>query len=133
MQSQISTVYGLAGRYAAVFVTTTDNEGEGPAGLAVADLRTGGRRVVQDLGSLEETGPQRIDKAVVRATGDVAWADSTPQPDGSMLVRIARKNRAAGSPTILDRGSAIDPQSLHLDGTHITWTDNGSPKSARLG
>ena len=38
-----------------------------------------------------------------------------------------------GSNTLLDQGDQVDPKSLTLDGSTVTWRNNGETKTATLG
>jgi hypothetical protein len=74
-----------------------------------------------------------IGSIVVKSDGAVAWI--------STLSSIVRRGRAtevfeatvsASSPKRLDSGNKIDPTSLQLHGSTLTWRDGGAVRHATL-
>ena len=82
------------------------------------DTRKGGRRLEAGNGQVG------VDALVVTARGAVAWAE----PDGGE--EAVQASDAAGTRT-LDHG-AIDPKSLGVELTIVSWTRDGEEHFARL-
>ena len=82
------------------------------------DTREGRRRLEAGNGQVQ------VDALVVTAKGAVAWAE----PDGGE--EAVQASDAAGTRT-LDSG-AIDPKSLRVELTIVSWTRDGEERFARL-
>lgn len=74
---------------------------------------------------------QSVTSLIVRRSGAVAWIASV----GSIInsetsVEVHKLDR--GDSVLLDRGRKIDPKSLRLRGSTLTWTDAGATRSSTL-
>lgn len=92
------------------------------ARVQVIDLRDGSR--IHDWAD-HQVGATR---PLMTATGAVAWsAFNIDSPENQI-----RKSDADGERVVLDSGSGIDTQSLTLDGTTLSWRNNGEFRTAEL-
>jgi len=91
------------------------------AGITVRDLTTGRRMHRFDRPSYAVAG------AVLDRHGSVAWIGQLP--DRSYEVRRADRQ---GENTRLDAGPAIEPSSLALSGSTVSWRNGGATKTAPL-
>jgi hypothetical protein len=94
---------------------------ETAAGITVRDLKTGRRihRFSRPYYTLAG--------AVLDSHGSVAWIGKLS--DGSFEARRADRK---GENTRLDAGSAIEPSSLALRGSTVSWRNGGATKTAPL-
>lgn len=88
-------------------------------------------------------GVPKVGSLVFRSSGAVAWiacpgrhasrgmfAPTCERPGASDRVYVLR--RGARKPELIDTGSRIDPHSLRLHGSRITWLKRGRTVSAAL-
>jgi hypothetical protein len=114
------SIVRLAGPYAS-YVLTRPNATEAESSMVVTDLRAGARATFVAL--VEVLGD------VLTPTGTVAWlGHNSDDPYPALSVRTLN---ASGS-TLLDRSPDIDPHSLQLSGSTLTWLDDGVQRSATL-
>jgi hypothetical protein len=76
---------------------------------------------------------QSIGSIVVRGDGAVAWIgelNSIGARHPTIQVLKARPSDTRG--TVLDSGTAIDPASMRLDGSTLTWRHGGATRHAPL-
>ena len=92
-------------------------------GVRVVDLRDGVLRLPQ-MPSLD-WWPSDIE---LKDNGSVAWIVSEQQPEGSRHVGVLD---TAGQ-RLLDSGTGIEPDSLTLTGSTLSWLRNGEVRSATL-
>jgi hypothetical protein len=75
---------------------------------------------------------QTVTSLVVRRGGAIAWiARDASIISSDVAVEVHKLDRRS-SPVLLDRGKAIDPSSLRLSGSSLTWTDGGATRSSTL-
>ncbi len=127
----------LAGRYVAYYDSwSVDYDNASGDSLIVLDLRSG--KVV--LGADTGTGADcpgcvggrvypSVVRTVLRPTASVAWTNTTDWT-GPAVNEVWKTDR--GGRRRLDRGTTVDPNSLRLHGSTITWTDGGSRRTASL-
>ncbi len=108
--------------------------------VTVVDLRRAGKRVEKGTTGYSNgfrlTAPARIvhlpsnvhvTDLELRNSGTVAWIQSDPAT-GQLAVRV----RTRHATTDLAAGADIDPASLHLKGTRLSWMQAGAEHSARI-
>jgi hypothetical protein len=120
-----------AGSFAAVAYTDYENEDAAGLSVTVVDLRSGTRRV--HIESPGEFTVPRVLALVLRTNGAAAWVyDQASISTGEGERR--REVHAAGTGAIrtLDAGPGIDPASLALDGSRLSWTNDGAGRSATI-
>ncbi len=76
------------------------------------------------------TTVDRVDHAVLRRDGGVAWIESYFRPERSPGRVVARFGGCGER--LLDEGDDIDPASLRLGGDGVTWGDAGGLQTASL-
>lgn len=83
------------------------------------------------------TGKQRpesfdsVASLVLRSDGSVAWITTVASPLARVsTAEVHRADRHGAA--LLDSGPAINPRSLSLHGSTVSWTDGGSRRSASL-
>jgi hypothetical protein len=75
---------------------------------------------------------QSVTSLIVRRSGAVAWIASVGSiVNSEMSVEVHRLDRG-GRSVLLDRGAKIDPKSLRLRGSTLTWTNAGVTRSSTL-
>jgi hypothetical protein len=105
----------------------------GSAVVIVERLATGRklRTLPATTGALAPESYQRVGSLVVRPDGAVAWIGTA-----SSIVRSSRSievHRADGRGQVeLDSGLAIDPSSMRLHGTTLSWRHADLVRSASL-
>jgi hypothetical protein len=84
-----------------------------------------------DLGFVESFST--VGSIVVKSDGAVAWIGHTSSIVGrGRGTEVFEATVSASSPTRLDSGNAIDPASLRLDGSTLTWRHGGAARHATL-
>jgi hypothetical protein len=74
---------------------------------------------------------QSVGSVVVRANGAVAWIGLEHSiVGGSTAIEVHASG--AGGDQVLDSGSRIDPTSLRLHGSRLSWSDGGATRHATL-
>jgi hypothetical protein len=124
----------LAGRYVAYgyarFGVDTVS-----ATVVVRDLGNG-RQVRSGPATTKPVGPeffQSVASIVVKADGAVAWIGQSGSiiRHGSSEIEVDKAD--AHGISLLDSGSGIDPRSLRLHGSAVSWRRSGRSRSASLG
>lgn len=70
----------------------------------------------------------------LRANGSVAWvARITQGMPATTTFEVRAFHAAKARSTILDSGAAIGSRSLALSGMTLYWTNDGAPRSTKLG
>jgi hypothetical protein len=105
-------------------------------GFTVVTVRrlSDGKRLVDDSATLASTGPESfsaLDALVLKRDGAVAWIS-----DSQSIVRPGKevevvKHDSAGQ-KLLDSGGGIQPTSLRLQGSTVSWVNAGVKRSAAL-
>jgi hypothetical protein len=102
--------------------------------IVVVRRLTDGKRLHSDPATTQSVGPeayQTVDSLVVKRNGSDAWiavANSLGTHQTSTEVHADSTDGFA----LLDAGSEINPSSLRLDGSKLTWRHGGSKRSATL-
>jgi hypothetical protein len=98
--------------------------------VIVRDLRNGRRLHLAPAGTSPEIGPVVV--LVVKDDGAVAWiAQDNSRSEGSNTgYEVNAVDRARSR--LLAAGSDIDPHSLALKGSTLSWTQGGKPRSTSL-
>jgi hypothetical protein len=134
----------LAGPYVATADDFVSDAGIDAATVAVMDLRRRARasplaegspirfrgqaRVVHRApATVADRQHDHVRALVLRRTGSVAWI-AQDLVTGSFEVHAISDHRKR----LLDQGQAIDPASLALHGTRLTWRDGTTPRAAAL-
>jgi hypothetical protein len=90
--------------------------------------------VVKDLRAtraVSAEASESIGSVAVLASGTVAWIGSEHSIVGHRSA-IEVHSAGAGGDQILDSGPNIDPASLRLHGSRLTWVDGGATRHATL-
>ncbi len=72
-----------------------------------------------------------VTSLVLKPSGSVAWI-ATASSLGTHRSLTQVRRLAAGKDVLLDSGARIDPRSLRLRRSNLTWRDGSSTRSARL-
>jgi hypothetical protein len=104
------------------------------AAIFVRNLRTG--RVAQRHPAVTEvSGPENfssVAQIVLNDTGAVAWiGEENSITAGGLLLRQVEIGDSAGF-SVADQGAGIEPRSLELHGSTLSWIDSGTVRSALL-
>lgn len=123
----------LAGRYVAFSSEYTASTGDAIGALvAVCDLRTG--TFVHRFQSPGDPNTYDVTDLELRANGSVAWvARIIPGMPATTTFEVRAFQAAKTRSTILDSGAAIGSRSLALSGMTLYWTNDGAPRSTKLG
>jgi hypothetical protein len=125
---QVLNHFRLAGPYAA-FGCGGNLSGGCWSAVYVVDLRDGSRRVVNlDTGGF--SGGASPTDVEIKENGSVAWIEPLYSPDGTGSYRVGAVD--ASGRRVLDQGSRIDPDSLTLSDSTLTWVHARRPRSAAL-
>jgi hypothetical protein len=126
------TVVIVAGRLAAYGLRSCGID-TGTGTLVVRRL-TDGHELHTFPATTSPAGPESyraVRSVVLRPDGAVAWIGAA-----SSIVSHRKQvevNAATGAtPRLLDKGVGIDPESLRLHGTRLTWSNGGRTRSASL-
>ena len=130
-EDYVSKGLASAGKYVLFAVIGHAGEDLGTLHPTVLNVTTGGKQVYNT--SAEDFSTLKLSALAVNAEGSAAWVyEQFPLDAGEGIrQRQVQKGDADGS-AVLDDGLGIDPASLKLDGTSLTWTNAGQPKSATL-
>lgn len=117
----------LAGRYIAYdYLLCAHGHCTGRVGLL--DTRTQRLRTFEAEAVPSELGPAAARSLVVTAAGSVAWIRARSETPNYEVFAVPPGRRAQ----LLDRGPAIDPDSLAAGGGTLYWTDEATPRSAAI-
>lgn len=123
----------VAGRVVAYGVTTL--------GVDTATTAVMVRRLTNgaELGSFSATNDlfpesfQSIGSLVINSDGRVAWiAKQTSIAAHAQAIAVFQASSPAARATLLDSGVAIDPTSLRLSGSALSWRHGGTARHATL-
>jgi hypothetical protein len=93
--------------------------------LRVIDLRDPASvRLVDPTPGVETAWPQSASDLALKPNGAIAWTVSGSGPELWALDAAGLRQ--------LDAGTALDLESLELDGSTLTWTNGGTTRSATL-
>jgi hypothetical protein len=107
----------------------------GSSGVSVKNLRTG--TVTEGFPAI--TGPSEpvpetftfVSKIVLQQDGAVAWiGEETSVPTGLRRRQVEIADSAGFS--VLDDSLGIEPKSLTLNGSTLSWSDSGETHTAQL-
>jgi hypothetical protein len=123
----------LAGRLVAYGLETCGVD----TGSTVVIVRrlTDGKRLHDDPATVLPNGPesyQTVHSLVLNARGDDAWI-STASSLGSHATATEVHEHGTNGFGLLDSGTGIDPGSLRLKRSKLTWLHGGKRRSATLG
>jgi hypothetical protein len=133
-----ATRFAVAGDRVAYADEFLDHYGTQFLSIAVFDARR--RRVVRRV----EVGVDRpfaeplrasIDVLVVTRAGGIAYVkrrSSDRDENGRVVERVALRATDTAGSRLLDKGEGIDPASVRLSGSTLTWTNAGDSRSATL-
>jgi hypothetical protein len=89
------------------------------------------KTLVAFTGRLEPESYQQVRSIALRSDGAVAWiAQASSIIRHSQATEVHRADRRG--PTTLDSGAAIDPTSLRLQGSKLTWRHGAATRTATL-
>jgi len=91
--------------------------------------------VLKDLPATKRPGPQSfqsVGSVVVKTDGAVAWIGSQTSIIARGRGGIEVHAASGSSDVVLDAGSGIDPGSLRLNGSKLTWRRGGVTRHATL-
>jgi hypothetical protein len=117
------------GDYAAIQNTSYGIDGEASSSLNVWNLRTG-----KSLGAAAVLSHEGLSDAIsaapvlLQTDGSLAWVGSASGDDDGPFTEVRAMKR--GKAKTLDSGTGIDSKSLKVSGSAISWTKDGTPKSA---
>jgi hypothetical protein len=131
----------LAGSTVAYGVNVNNAEGELSTYVRVIDARKLNGDAI-GAGQSFMTYP-KVGSVVVRKTGSVAWiacevrffgnpTSRRPECDRPGAVDRVYRARNGGRARLLDKGRDIDPESLRLTGSRVSWRSGGRVRSASL-
>lgn len=115
-----------------LYVVETESygvDGEAGGGLTVYDLRSGKR--IGDAAVVANDGfsdSLSADPVRLQKDGSVAWVGSAKGDSDGPVVEVRAMKR--GKDKTLDSGLGINPKSLKVTGSTISWTKGGAPASA---
>jgi hypothetical protein len=90
---------------------------------------------VKELSATHAVGAEAfesIGSVVVMANGAVAWIGSEHSIAAGRRTAIEVHAAGAGGDRVLDSGAGIDPTSLRLHGSQLSWVDGGATRHATL-
>ncbi len=125
--------FELAGRVLA-FLVTQFGVDSGTTTLVVADI--GARRVLrsQEAGSYSDAGilfRRGVVKFLPTAHGSLAWTVEETHHQQLAGVDVYAAGRT-GAPRLLESGTDIDPGSLALSGSTLSWSRAGTARTAPM-
>jgi hypothetical protein len=124
---------GFNGDFAVVQYVGYGVDGEAAGGLEVWNLRTG--KSIGAAADVERDGISDLEDAspmLLQADGRLAWIGiASGDKDLGKVVEV--RTLVRGKPKTLDRGTGIDPKSLKVSGSTITWTKDGVAKTGAFG
>ncbi len=100
----------------------------------VVERLTDGRHLRTEAATVNQLAPesyQAVTSLVVKGDGAVAWiAEARSIVRNTIDIEVHRADKRGE--TELDSGRSIDPTSLRLQGSELTWRAAGSTRSATL-
>jgi hypothetical protein len=94
-------------------------------GATLSDFPATAHNVVEGL--------QSVRSVAVKSDGAVAWIGSTHSIVGRRsLIEVHAANASSSTDRILDSGAGIDPTSLRLHGSTLSWKDGATTRRATL-
>lgn len=122
-------------RFAGPYVAYVQNVEANDEEIGEIDLQNGHRHGFEIASPIEDTVCLGVGSLVLKGDGALAWIGtnflgedcmSPPGPE----IEVRRHDRRGFA--ILDSGQDIVPDSLHLHGEALTWTDQGILRSSTL-
>jgi hypothetical protein len=106
----------------------------GSASVVVRRL-SDGKQLLSEPATTRPLGPesyQWVDSVVAKSDGAIAWigVGNSIIGHGPLTVEVFRAT--AHGRALLDSGESVDPRSLRLHGSKLTWKDDGAARSATL-
>lgn len=126
----------VAGNWAATAILDETDPNAFPTFVAIdaVNVRTGKRRgVYADPGGFVDVGPVKV-----TPRGSLAWVTCAPSMGPNPCTETGADDRVyawaaeAEKPTLVGSGKDIDPSSLALHGTTLSWLQGGVLRSAPL-
>jgi hypothetical protein len=132
------SVHGLrlSGQYTAYVVQGRSTAGKTESRVQSLNLLTGQlrtRNALTDQTASEGEATEFVRRLYLRPDGAIAWSADEPDPATvNAPAEIARLDAHGFS--LLDQGPepALDPATLRLSGTTLTWQHDGAPRTATL-
>jgi hypothetical protein len=90
------------------------------------------RRDPATTGTVGAESYESVESLVLAADGSDAWISVTSSIVGNGATTEVHKHDSGGA-VLLDSGAGIDPHSLRLVGSKLTWRHDGKRRSAQLG
>jgi hypothetical protein len=75
---------------------------------------------------------QTVSSVVVASDGAVAWIGSAESGPSRNRMDVEALEIDASGERVLDSGAGVDPSSLRLNGSRLTWMDSGASRDAEL-
>jgi hypothetical protein len=125
----------LRAPWVAYAITSNGVDGSG-SGISVKNLRTGA--VTQGFPAITtppEPGPERfrsVEKIVLQGNGNVAWIGQETSIISTEWSRRQVEIADSAGFAVVDESVGIEPKSLTLNGTTLTWSDSGETRIAQL-
>jgi hypothetical protein len=91
--------------------------------------------VLKELGATRAVGAEAFESlgsVVVMADGAVAWIGTESSFAAGRRRSIEVHAAGAGGDRVLDSGPGVDPTSLRLHGSRLSWVDGGATRHATL-
>jgi hypothetical protein len=121
--------------WVAYSITSMGVDGGG-SGISVRNLKTGAETQSYDAVTLPPNpAPETftsVAKIVLQQDGDVAWIGEEASITGAEPPRLQVELGDSAGLSIVDEGSGIDPDSLSLNGSMLTWSNAGATHTAEL-
>jgi hypothetical protein len=122
-------------RFAGPYVAYVENVEANDEEIGEIDLQNGRRHTFEIASPIEDTVCYGVGSLVLKGDGALAWigtnflGEGCASPPGPEI-EVRRHDRRGLA--ILDSDQNILPDSLHLHGEALTWTDQGIVRSATL-
>jgi hypothetical protein len=131
MVTMLQTTLTSAGSYAAYGYTFYENEDTEGLRIVVLNLTTGKQTNYREAPT--EFVNNAVPSLVLRSTGAAAWiAQEKPVQGDEAITRREVHSGKSGKIKTLDTGLEVEPRSLKLAGSTISWVKAGETKTASL-
>lgn len=100
--------------------------------VSATDLRTGRRHTCPAGGGRAPGQLPRIDRMVLKPNGSMAWIGVSRNAGNTEPVVAVYACDANGAARTIERGPGINPRSLTLRGSQLSWSAEGTTKNAVL-
>jgi hypothetical protein len=126
--------FAISGPWLAYSWKTTVHVDGGVSGIAVMDLRTGKfKRATRSFGSSSNGDFSLVTQLRLKPNGSVGFISEGTQPGSpeGPFGRLVQVSDSSGY-AVLDRGLDIDPHSLELQGSRLSWRVGGETRAGWL-